>query len=413
MDRAPRLDTVPRPGASRAGLPSRDALVALDAASPFAATRGWFDLPDGVLYLDGNSLGPPPRTALEAVTRLIGEEWGRGLVRSWHHAGWWDKPVELGRLLAPLLGAAPDQVVVCDSISVNLFKVLTGAARLAVERPVLVVEAEAFPTDRYLAESVAQLLGLTVRHLRDDDELDGALDGAGVALLAHVDYRTGRRLDLAAVSELAHRHGALVVWDLAHSVGAFPLQLDEAGADFAVGCTYKYLNGGPGAPAFVYAARRHLAAVAQPISGWHGHAEPFAFEAGYAPDPGIRRFLAGTPPLVAYAALEASLRLWQDVDLAQVEATSHSLGELLATLIAERCPELEPASPPDAGRRGSHLSYRHPEQHRIVEALAARQVIVDAREPDLLRFSLTPLYLRHVDVYDAVDRLAGILAGRS
>ncbi len=394
--------------ADAAGTLDRAQLAELDAASPFARTREWFALPEGLVYLDGNSLGPPPRAALEAVASMIGEEWGRGLVRSWHHAGWWDKPVELGALLGPVLGAAGDEIVVCDSISVNLFKVLTAAARLA-ERPGLLVEADAFPTDRYLAESVAALLGHEVRYLTHDDELEREFERVGVALLAHVDYRSGRRLDLESVTARAHRAGTLVVWDLAHSAGALALQLDRAAADFAVGCTYKYLNGGPGAPGYVYAARRHLEAVSQPISGWHGHAAPFAFLPEYRPDPGIRRFLAGSPPLVAYAALEASLRLWQGVDLGALELAARSLSSLLQGLLAQRCPSLELVSPPLPSQRGSHLSYRHPEQHRLVEALAGRDVIVDAREPDLVRLSLTPLYLRRVDLFDGVERIAEAL----
>jgi kynureninase len=396
---------------------SRRNCAALDAASRFAETRNWFELPHGLLYLDGNSLGPPVRDALGAVTRLLTEQWRVGLARSWNDAGWWDKPIELGRLLAPLLGSASDEVVVCDSISVNLFKVLAAAARLVPGRRAIVVEADAFPSDRYVAASVAALLGLETRLVGPGHDraalgpepgltLERALDGAGVVLLSHVDYRTARRHDLRGLTALVHAYGALAVWDLAHSVGAFPLALDDDSADFAVGCTYKYLNGGPGAPAFVYAARRHLEAVSQPISGWHGHARPFGFLPRYAPHPGVRRFLAGTPPLLAYAALEASLRLWQQVDLVELAAASRSLSELLAALLAEACPGLELVSPPDPAQRGSHLAYRHRRPRTLVEALAARAVVADARQPDLVRLALTPLYLRHVDVFDAAERIA-------
>jgi kynureninase len=377
---------------------------------PFGSTKRQFDLPEGLIHLDGNSLGPPPRAALAALHRLVEQEWRAGLARSWSEAGWWDAPVELGGLIAPLVGAGTDEVVVCDSISVNLFKVLTAGARLLPGRRVLLAEAGAFPTDRYLLESVAGLLGLEARLVAEDADLAGALDeSVAVALISHVDYRTARRHDLAALTAHAHAAGALIVWDLAHSAGAGPVRLDDAGADFAVGCTYKYLNGGPGAPGFVYAARRHLEALSQPITGWNGHARPFAFLPDYEPDPGARRLLAGTPSLVAFAVLEAALQVWRDVDLDAVEATSRSLGALLIPLLTERCPGLELVSPADPARRGSHLAYRHADPRGVVEALARRQVIADAREPDIVRLTLAPLYLGHVDVLDAAARISEVL----
>ncbi|WP_201776778.1 kynureninase [Streptacidiphilus anmyonensis] len=388
---------------------TREDALALDAADPLRGFRDRFTLPKDVLYLDGNSLGALPSHTPERLRRMVEEEWGRGLIRSWNEAGWYDLPRGLGNRLAPLVGAAPDQVVVCDSTSVNLFKVLSAALRLRPGRSTLVSEVGSFPTDLYMTEGLAparrRLIG------RDGPTLAELLDeDTAVVLLSHVDYRTGRLQDMAAVTEQVHAAGALMVWDLCHSVGALPVELDACGADFAVGCGYKYLNGGPGAPAFLYAAQRHHAAARQPLSGWFGHAEPFAMSPDYRPADGIGRFLTGTPPLLSLAGLDAALDVWADVDLAQVRAKSLSLTSFFLTLTDAL--GLESVTPRTPEERGSQISLRHPSAYAVVQALIARGVIGDFREPDIMRFGFTPLYVSHADVWDAADALRDVLATR-
>ncbi|MFC1415387.1 kynureninase [Streptacidiphilus cavernicola] len=389
----------------------RSAAEALDAADPLRGFRDRFTLPEGVLYLDGNSLGALPAHTPAHISRMVEQEWGGGLIRSWNEAGWYDLPRGLGDRIAPLVGAAAGQTVVCDSTSVNLFKVLTTALRLRPERRAIVSELGSFPTDLYLTEGAAPA---HERRLisRDGDtlrELDELLDqDVAVVLLSHVDYRTGRLQDMAAVTELIHRHGALVVWDLCHSVGALPVRLDACDADFAVGCTYKYLNGGPGSPAFLYAAERHHDRAEQPLTGWFGHADPFAFEPGYRPAPGIGRFLTGTPPLLSLAGLAAALDLWQDVDLGALRAKSLALTSLFLQLTEPLgLPSLTPAEPSE---RGSQVSLRHPQAYPVMQALIERGLIGDFRAPDVLRFGFTPLYLSHAQVWDAAEALRDVLA---
>jgi kynureninase len=387
-------------------LPSRTDALALDAADPLRELRARFTLPEDVLYLDGNSLGALPAHTPARIAELVTREWGQGLIRSWNDAGWYDLPRGLGDRIAPLVGAAAGQVVVCDSTSVNLFKVLTAALRLRPERQVIVSEVGSFPTDLYLTEGVGshprRLLG------RDGDSLEQLIDeDTAVVLLSHVDYRTGALQDMAAVTELAHRHGALIVWDLCHSVGALPVRLDACGADFAVGCSYKYLNGGPGAPAFLYAAARHQEGSRQPLTGWFGHAEPFAFEPGYRPAEGVGRFLTGTPPLLSMAGLQAALDIWDDVDLDALRAKSLALTSQFLELTAPL--GLESVTPADPDRRGSQVSLRHPHAYAVMQALIARGVIGDYRAPDVLRFGFTPLYLSHTDVWDAAGALHQVL----
>ncbi|WP_116020751.1 kynureninase [Thermomonospora umbrina] len=393
---------------------SRAECAALDAADPLADLRAEFALPDGVIYLDGNSLGALPRRTSERVRDTIERQWGERLIRSWNEAGWWDLPTTLGDRLARLLGAAPGQVAVCDSTSVNLFKVLTAALRMRPGRTAVVAESGSFPTDLYIAEGVAGAVGGVDRRLVSDaSELPGALgDDVAVVLLNHVDYRTGRLHDMAAVTRLIHDHGALAVWDLCHSAGALPIELDACGVDFAVGCGYKYLNGGPGAPAFVYAAARHLGAVEQPLSGWWGHAEPFAFETGYAPAPGIRRFLTGSQPIIGGTALAASLDVWDRVDMTALRAKSLALTDLFMRR-AEQA-GLDTVTPREPERRGSQVALRvrtgdPGDGYAIVQALIDRDVIGDFRAPDIMRFGFTPLYLRYVDVWDAADALTDVL----
>ncbi|MDA8290303.1 MAG: kynureninase [Actinomycetota bacterium] len=393
----------------------RDEAEALDARDPVASARALFALPEGVLYLDGNSLGPPAAGAASRVEAAVRAEWGEGLVSSWNAAGWWEEPIRLGDRIARLVGAAPGQVAVCDSTSVNLYKVLASALRLAAGRRVVVAERECFPTDRYMLEGLSSVPGAL--HVRlvghaPGDLVDGCDESVGAVLVNHVDYRTARRVDLGAVVARAHDVGALVVADVAHSAGAIEVALDDWGVDFAVGCTYKYLNGGPGSPAFVYVASRHLTAATQPLSGWHGHERPFAFTDRYAPAPGIRRFLCGSPPIVAYAALDAALDVWDSVDLRAVVAKGQDLVDLLLDLLDERCPELTVASPRARPERGSHVALRHEGAYDVVRALAARGVLADFREPDVVRVGLAPLYLRFVDVVDAVSVLRDVLDDR-
>jgi kynureninase len=399
--------------APEAAAPDAAALdaAALDAADPLRGFRSRFTLPEGVLYLDGNSLGALPAHTPERIARLVRQEWGEGLIRSWNDAGWYDLPRGLGDRIAPLVGAAPGQTVVCDSTSVNLFKVLTAARRLRPDRRALLAELGSFPTDLYLTEGVG--VAPRDRRLLDrdgwslDSLADLLADDTAVLLLSHVDYRTGELRDMDAVTELAHRHGALVVWDLCHSVGALPVELDAAGADFAVGCTYKYLNGGPGSPAFLYAAARHHDAAEQPLTGWFGHADPFAFEPGYRPAAGIGRFLTGTPPLLSLAGLQAALDLWDEVDLTALRAKSLSLTSLFLELTAPL--GLSSLTPAEPSRRGSQVSLRHPHAYAVMQALIERGVIGDFRAPDVLRFGFTPLYLSHRDVHDAATALREVL----
>jgi kynureninase len=389
---------------------SRAECAELDAADPLAELRAEFVLPDGVIYLDGNSLGALPRAAAARIAHRVEREWGERLIRSWNEAGWWDLPTVLGDRLAPLLGAAPGQVVVTDSTSVNLFKVLSAALRLRPGRPVIVAERTGFPTDLYIVEGVAEALGAEHRLIDDIEELEGALDArVGAVLVNHVDYRTGRLQDMRAVTELVHGHGALIVWDLCHSAGAVPLELDARAVDFAVGCGYKYLNAGPGSPSFIYAAARHIDQVRQPLSGWWSHTAPFAFESSYEPAPGMRRFLTGSQPVLACTALEASLDIWDRVDMGALRAKSLAL----TTLFMDRAEAvgIEVITPREPARRGSQVALRHPaaDGYAIVRALIDRGVIGDFRAPDIMRFGFAPLYLRYTDVWDAADHLADVV----
>ncbi|GGD22901.1 kynureninase [Aureimonas glaciei] len=388
---------------------------ALDRADPLAPLRAGFHLPDDILYLDGNSLGPLAYAVRDRVRAVVDAEWGQGLIGSWNEAGWVELPRRVGDKIAKLVGAAEGTIVATDSTSVNLFKVLAAATTLRPERRVVVSERSNFPTDLYMAEGLAALLarGHELRLADSADELPGLIDDSvAVLMLTHVNYRSGLVHDMAALTQAAHDAGALTVWDLAHSAGALPVDLAGADADFAVGCGYKYLNGGPGAPAFLYVAPRHQAEARQPLSGWFGHAAPFRFEPGYAPAPGIDRFLTGTPGVLSMSALDAALDLFGAVDmaalrqksvalceffLARVEATSGALGVTLA-------------SPRDAARRGSQVSFAHPHAYAVMQALIARGVIGDFRAPDILRFGFTPLYTRFVDAFDAARELQAVLA---
>ncbi len=395
---------------------TRQQAEALDAADPLAPMRERFVLRDGLVYLDGNSLGAMPHSARERVVACLETEWGRDLIASWNTADWIGLPRKAGAKIAALIGAGTDDVVVTDSTSVNLFKVLAAALALNAGRRTIVSERANFPTDLYMAEGLAALKGEGHRlHLVDhDDELLPALtDDVAVLMLTHVDYRTGRMLDMAGITEAAHAAGILVIWDLAHSAGALPVDLEGAGADFAVGCGYKYLNGGPGAPAFVYCAPKHQAEAVQPLSGWFAHDAPFAFEPGFRPAPGINRFLTGTSPVLSLVALDTALDLWSEVDMATVREKSVALCDLFIARVEAICPGLALASPRDGTVRGSQISFRHEEAYAVMQALIARDVVGDFRAPDIIRFGFTPLYTRYTDAFDAAAILADILDTRA
>jgi kynureninase len=402
------------------GLPQtldRDACAALDAVDPLAPMRSRFVLEEGLIYLDGNSLGALPVSTPPRLAEVVGEEWGRGLIRSWNDAGWIEAPRRLGDKVAPLIGADAGEVLVADSTSVNLFKLLGAAVRARPGRRVILSHADNFPADLYVAQGLCELLdgGCELRTVAVAD-LAAALDGdVAVLMVTHVDYATGAVQDMAALSAAARACGALSLWDLSHSTAALPVDLGGSGADLAVGCGYKYLNGGPGAPAFLYVARRLHGAVRSPLRGWMGHAEPFAFEPGHRHAPGVGGFLCGTPPILGMAALEAALDLWLEVDLGAVRTKSVRLGDLLIRLVDERCAGLglEVASPRDGELRGSQVALRHPDGYRVVRALIDRGVVGDFRSPDIVRLGLAPLYLRHVDVWDAVETLREVLATRA
>jgi kynureninase len=387
---------------------------ALDRADPLAHKRAEFFLPEGLIYLDGNSLGALPLRARDRIRELVEAEWGRDLIRSWNTHGWIDLPMRCGELIAPLVGAAPGQVICCDSISVNLFKLLAAALALQPGRHRVVAVEGDFPTDHYIAQGLQSLLGQTRCRLDPvpREALEQTLgDDVALLMLSHVDFRSGRLEDMRALTRLAHQRGVLVVWDLAHSAGVVEVALDACAADFAVGCGYKYLNGGPGAPSFLYVAARHQAASRQPLSGWMGHRAPFDFEGAYHGGEGVRRFLTGTPPVLSMGALEAALGVFEGVRVAELRTKSLSLSDLFLELMA-RDPALagfRPGTPLEHGRRGSQLSWHHPDAWPICQAWAERGVIGDFRAPDILRVGLSPLYLRYQDVFRAVRTLSDIV----
>ena len=391
--------------------------AALDAADPLARFRDRFALPEGVIYLDGNSLGALPRASVARLAATVAEEWGRGLITSWNAAGWVAAPQRVGDKIARLVGAGAGEVIACDSTSVNLFKLLTAALSLNPARGTILSERGNFPTDVYMMQGIETLTRGAVRaRLVEPEEIEAALDGdVAVLLLTQVHYKTGQMRDIAALTARAHACGALVLWDLSHSAGAVPVDLAAAEADFAVGCGYKYLNGGPGAPAWLYVAWRHQDCVQPALSGWFGHARPFDFSDDFVPAAGIARFLCGTPPVLGLAALECGVDLMVEADGAQLRAKSVALGELFAARMAPLCEKygFALASPADSAERGSQIAYVHPEAYAIVQALIARGVIGDFRAPDILRFGLTPLYLRFADIDHAVAILAEIMAARA
>lgn len=393
----------------------RQRAAALDASDPLAVHADQFDLPRGSIYLDGNSLGPPPRGVMDRLTRVASQEWGVDLISSWNKNGWMDLSAGIGAKIGRLIGAPGSAVRACDSTSVNLLKVLSAALSLRPDRKAIVSERGNFPTDLYVAQRL--IAGLGKGHelrLIDDAEtdLDKVLDGdVATVMLTQVDYRTGRKLDMASMTARAHDAGALTVWDLAHSAGAFAVDLTGAGADFAVGCGYKFLNGGPGAPAFLYVAPGHQEAAEPVLAGWIGHAAPFDFLPDYAPAAGIDRYLIGTPPVLSMSALDAALEVLNGVEGDALEKKSSSLSGLFIDAVAAACGEAAPmlASPAEASRRGAQASFRHEEGYAIVQALIARGITGDFRAPDIMRFGFSPLYLTHMAVVDAAETLATVL----
>lgn len=390
-----------------------ETLSALDREDPLVPFRDQFDLPEGIIYLDGNSLGPLPRRTLARLIDVTREEWGQSLITSWNKHGWIGLPQRIGDKIARIVGAAPGEVVAADSTSVNLFKLLAAACALRPDRKVILTEAGNFPTDIYMAEGLVSVLGdgYEVRTADRENIAAAIMDDVAVVMLTHVDYRSGDMLDMASVTASAHAAGGLMLWDLAHSAGAVPVDLNGAGADFAVGCGYKYLNGGPGAPAFLFVASRHQAAARQPLSGWMGHAAPFDFEQHYRPADGIARHLAGTPAILGLVALEEGVDLYLEADSEDLRRKSVLMTECFAALVAQECGGhgLTLASPADATGRGSQVCFRHDEGYAIVQALIARGVIGDFRTPDILRFGFAPLYLRYQDLWNAVTHLRHVM----
>ncbi len=401
---------------------TRQDCVARDAQDPLAALREQFVLPPGKIYLDGNSLGVLPRATPARVAQVVSQEWGQGLIESWNSAGWIDLPERVGDKIARLVGAGAGELVVADSTSVNLFKVLSAALAIAQAdapgRRVILSERGNFPTDLYIAEALARQRGFELVLAEAPNDIEAQLAGGGVAvlMLTQVDYKSGRLHDMAALTRHAHAQGALALWDLAHSAGALPVALNAADADFAVGCGYKYLNGGPGAPAFVWVHPRHAERFWQPLSGWMGHAAPFEFTPSYRPAAGIARYLCGTPPLLSMAALECGVDTVLAAEplggLPALRAKSLALTDLFIDLVEHHCTGqgLSVVTPREHALRGSQVALARSESaYAIVQALIARGVVGDFRAPDILRFGFTPLYVGFADVWDAVEHLRQVL----
>ena len=390
---------------------SRADAVALDERSPLRGRRALFDLPDEVIYLDGNSLGALPRNVAARMQEVIALEWGAGLISSWNTADWVGLWRRVGAKIAPLIGVSGDDVHVGDSTTVTLFKTLTAAARLRPGRRVVVLEPTTFPTDGYVAAGVARTLGLELRWCDPADPAASLDEDVALLTLTHVDFRSGAMYDMAALTAAAHDVGALVQWDLCHSAGAVPVSLVEADADIAVGCTYKYLNGGPGSPAFCWVHPCHQDAWDQPITGWFGHAHPFDMDRDFTPADGITRMASGTPSVLALSALDAALDVFDGVAVDVLREGSLSLTGLFIALVDERLGSVfEVITPREQGRRGSQVSLRHDEAYGVVQALIERGVVGDFRTPDVARFGFAPLYVTHADVYDAVEHLVEVMA---
>lgn len=390
---------------------SRDDAEALDRDDPLRSFRDRFEIPDGLIYLDGNSLGALPRKTPERVAEVVREEWGKDLIAGWNTHDWISAPQRAGAKIARLIGAKSHEVIGADSVSVNIFKLAAAALKMRPGRRVIVSEKGNFPTDLYMLQGLAEFAGAELRAVERGEVVQALDEDVALLLLTHAHYKTGELYDMDGVTEAAHASGALTLWDLSHSTGALEVDLNGARADFAVGCGYKYLNGGPGAPAFLYAAERHHNEFSQPLSGWMGHKRPFEFIDDYEPGAGMDRALAGTPPILAFTALEAGLETFDGVEMHQLRTKSRQLGDLFLTRVKERCAGhgLKLACPEDSNARGSQVSLAHEDGYAVVQALIERGVVGDFRSPDILRFGFAPLYLRYVDVYDAVEHLAEVL----
>ena len=393
-----------------ASLTSRDACIARDSVEPLRGCRDRFILPDGIIYLDGNSLGPLPRTTATILNRTIEQEWGQDLIRSWNSAGWFDMPARLGDRVGALIGAAPGQTLVCDTTSINLYKAIHAAIGLRADRDVVVAEDQSFPTDLYIVEGAMKSAGRPMKRRligADGPSLEALLDrNVAVVVLSHVNYRTGELLDMAAITRQIHDAGALVVWDLCHSIGVVEIAFDLHAVDFAVGCTYKYLNGGPGSPAFISVAKAHQAAAQHPLSGWWGHAAPFAFDRDFRPDAGIKRFLCGTQPIISLRGVEAALDAMEGVAVALLREKSLALTELFMARVNALLPGFDIVTPRQPSLRGSQVGISFDKGYAVIQAMMERGVIGDFRAPDLMRFGFAPLYLRFTDVWDAAQTLA-------
>ena len=380
----------------------------------FAATKAMFDLPDGVMYLDGNSLGPLPRAAPARLESMLRDEWGKLLITGWNKAGWMAQPMALGDRIGAMIGAEPGHVVMGDTLTIKVFQALAAALEIAPDRKVILSDNGNFPTDLYMAQGLISTLdqGHELRIVAPEDVEAAISDDVAVLMLTEVDYRSGRIHDMSALTKKAHANGVVTVWDLAHSAGAMPVDVAAAGADFAVGCSYKYLNGGPGAPAFIYVAPRHADKVKPALSGWLGHAAPFAFDLDYRPGQGIERMRVGTPPVLQMTALECALDIWDMADMKDVRARSMELTDLFVEQVETTCPQLVLASPRDAKLRGSQVSFRFEHGYAAMQALIARGVIGDFRMPDIMRFGFTPLYIDADDVRRAVEIMADVMANK-
>lgn len=381
----------------------------------FTATKALFHLPEGVIYLDGNSLGPLPKSAPARMQAVMADEWGQMLIKGWNQAGWMEWPTRVGDRIGRLIGAEPGHVVMGDTLSIKVYQALASCLQMNPDRRVILSDTGNFPSDLYMAQGLCRMLGPDYRlKTVAPEEVEAAIDATvAVVMITEVDYRTGRRHDMAALSARAHAKGALIVWDLAHSAGALPVEVATGGADFAVGCSYKYLNSGPGGPAFIYVAPRHADTAQPALSGWLGHESPFAFDLDYRPGAGIERMRVGTPPILQLAALDAALDAWDGVDMADLRAASLALTDRFIAGVEAACPDLTLVTPRDHDRRGSQVSFAHPEGYAIMQALIARNVIGDFRAPNILRFGFTPLFIGAAEVDAAVAVLSEIMATRA
>lgn len=380
----------------------------------FAATKAMFEIPEGMLYLDGNSLGPLPGAAPARIQAMLTEEWGKMLIAGWNKAGWMAQPMDLGDRVGRLIGAEPDHVVLGDTLSIKVYQALAAALDLVPDRRIVLSDSGNFPSDLYMAEGLLGTLGdgYELRVVAPEDVADALTDEIAVLMLTEVDYGTGRLHNMADLTRKAHAVGAVTVWDLAHTAGAIPVRLAEARADFAVGCTYKYLNGGPGAPAFIYVAPRHADMALPALSGWLGHAAPFDFQRSYRPGNGVERMRVGTPPVIQMTALECALDIWEMVEMDDVRATSIDLCDLFIAEVEAACPMLTLASPRDGAKRGSQVSFRFADGYAAMQALIARGVIGDFRSPDIMRFGFTPLFIDAADVRAAAAIIADVMTNQ-